>query len=325
MRQWERGLNGRLLGDDIATGYATWSSSESSVSITTRNNTIANEITSLENGSASRPTSGNEHPGSAKSAREPWKRHRYTNSNGSIGPQNLPKPAPGQGSGFLPNTNESNRSGSGFISESGISHPGVPISGEDKDSYFATAPNETPGESILRRPRSGRPPTRGAPRDVIPKESSLPGTPLRQSPVQKGQGSPVHIGPGSQVTLGGSESLRTESPTEENVPTILDNVNDSDFNQSNIDGDLNRRDLAVSPRTYVANVIGDGESQPGKPGHRANPSIDSNTTSGFNSEGEESQIVIKPEAATLRSEESADDIGNIHGVKSTENLFTTHL
>ncbi len=305
-------------GGGISTGYATWSSSESSVSVTTRNNTIANEISSVENGAASRPTSGNDHPGSAKSTREPWKRHRYTNSNGSIGPQNLPKPA-GQGSGFISNEDTRSRGtlGSGFISESGISHPGVPSSGEGKDSYFATAPNASPGESILRRPRSGRPGTRGASRDVIPKESSSPGTPLRQSPVQKGQG--------SQISLGGSETLRTESPTDDNVPT----KQDIDYNQSN-NGDLNRRDLAVSPRTYVANVVIGGESQPLKPGHRANPSLDSNTTSGVtgsgsDSEGEEARIVIKPEAATIRSEESADDIVNIHGVTSTENLFTTHL
>ena len=79
-RQLERNPSGSHT--HIASGYATWSTSTSSASVVVQaqkaNGTVDNGDM---NGVAGVPRK-----------REPWKRHRPTNSNGSIGPQNLPKP-----------------------------------------------------------------------------------------------------------------------------------------------------------------------------------------------------------------------------------------
>ena len=79
-RQLERNPSGNHT--HIASGYATWSTSTSSASVVVQahraNSTVGNGDM---NGAAG-----------VTRKREPWKRHRPTNSNGSIGPQNLPKP-----------------------------------------------------------------------------------------------------------------------------------------------------------------------------------------------------------------------------------------
>ncbi len=78
-RHLERYAMGRH--QHIVQGYATWSTSTSSASVTVQRN-HSNVTPPMANGEMSSPARN----------REPWKRHRPTNSNGSIGPQNLPKP-----------------------------------------------------------------------------------------------------------------------------------------------------------------------------------------------------------------------------------------
>ena len=79
-RQLERNPSGNHT--HIASGYATWSTSTSSASVVVQAHRANG---TAENGDV------NGAVGVARK-REPWKRHRPTNSNGSIGPQNLPKP-----------------------------------------------------------------------------------------------------------------------------------------------------------------------------------------------------------------------------------------
>ena len=110
-RQVERNPSGNHA--HIASGYATWSTSTSSASVVVQaGQRGANAGAAMENGTANGAPMNGGGGGGLPRKREPWKRHRPTNSNGSIGPQNLPKPT------SVPNVR--------IISESPMTNPDSP-------------------------------------------------------------------------------------------------------------------------------------------------------------------------------------------------------
>ena len=122
-RQFERYPSGQHA--HTLPGYATWSTSTSSASVVVQAQHGNGRVENGDiNGEIDSPRK-----------REPWKRHRPTNSNGSIGPQNLPKPT-----SSVPNVR--------IISEAAITDPGSPT--------FAGSPAR-PTQTIYSKETTGHP------------------------------------------------------------------------------------------------------------------------------------------------------------------------
>ena len=180
-RQLERNPSGHHT--HIASGYATWSSSTSSASVSVQaqrsNGTVENGAISGEMNSPRK--------------REPWKRHRPTNSNGSIGPQNLPKPT------SVPNVR--------VISEAVMTDPGSPS--------FVESPVR-PTQTIYRIETTGQPQSENVFYSQIPND---------QGDTKTSYTNPAY---NSHSALSGTH--RTESPindTDSNINNSCSNLNGS--------------------------------------------------------------------------------------------------